>query len=108
MYIWELAAGKEAVGGDKEELLAIYVLIIVFAIYGLIISIQLFGYSAKFKQAAKKLKGEQTRQQIREWLCGGSGSVSLFADPKLDQTMEEYANAYQKTAAQRVRLPLLI
>lgn len=44
--------------------LAIYVLIIVFAIYGLIISIRLFGYSAKFKQAAKKLKGEQTRQQI--------------------------------------------
>ena len=71
MYIRELAAGKEAAGGDKEELmlvLAIYVLIIVFAIYGLIISIWLFGYSAKFKQAAEKLKGEQTQQQIREWL----------------------------------------
>ena len=95
----ELAAEKEAAGGDKEELVlvfAIYALIIVCAIYGLIISIRLFGYSAKFKQAAEKLKGEQTQQQIREWLCGDSGAVSLFADPKLDQTLEEYANAYQK------------
>lgn len=75
---------------------AIYVLIMMFAIYGLIISIRLFGYSAKFKKAAEKLKGEQTQQQIREWLCGDSGAVSLFTDPKLDQTLEEYANAYQK------------
>lgn len=86
---------------------AIYVLIMVFAIYGLIISIRLFGYSAKFKQAAEKLKGEQTQQQIREWLCGDSGAVSLFADPKLDQTLEEYANAYQKNRSTEGAAPFV-
>lgn len=86
---------------------AIYVLIIVFAVYGLIISIRLFGYSAKFKQAAEKLKGKQTQQQIREWLCGDSGSVSLFADPKLDQTLEGYANAYQKNRSTEGAAPFV-
>lgn len=86
---------------------AIYVLIIVFAVYGLIISIRLFGYSAKFKQAAEKLKGEQTQQQIREWLCGDSGAVSLFADPKLDHTLEEYANACQKNRSTEGAAPFV-
>lgn len=81
----------------------IYLVMVVFAVWGYRIIRALRVYRDAFAQAETQLGDNTTAENLRNWFCGRTAQEQLFKNQTLQGTLTEYAQACQKTAGQRGR-----
>ena len=74
----------------------IYLVMVVFAVWGYRIIRDLRGYRDAFAQVETQLGDNTTAENLRNWFCGRTAQEQLFKNQTLQGTLTEYAQACQK------------